>query len=79
MNMIDNLKTYKTNFPNRERALLKNLNEEKKAVLFLKDDSVFYCCSFDCSSEIFRKASSNPTKNELLLDNFVEVVKECQN
>jgi len=77
--LIDKQKTYKKNFTNSERALLKNLNEEKKAILFLKDGSVFYCCSFDYSSEIFRKASSDPTKNKILLDKFVEVVKECQN
>jgi hypothetical protein len=59
---VNNQKTYKTNFLNRERALQKNLNEEKKSVLFLKDGSVFYCCSFYYSSEIFRKASSDPLK-----------------
>lgn len=43
---IDKQKTYKINFTYRERALSNNLNEEKKAILFLEDDSIFCGRSF---------------------------------
>jgi carbamoyl-phosphate synthase small subunit len=44
--LIAKQKTYKRNFTNSERALLKNLNEEKNALLFLEDGSIFYGWSF---------------------------------
>jgi len=43
---INKQKSYKRKFTYRERALLKNLNKEKKAILFLEDSSIFYGWSF---------------------------------
>jgi len=43
---INKQKFYKGKFTYRERALLKGLNKEKKAILFLEDDSIFYGRSF---------------------------------